>query len=98
DFFDRPASCHKAVALFALANQAPLMVIYARRDRRPLHFEIRLVGMHDPQEPQLPLDTVPELTQWYNRLMETMIRHWPQQYWWLHRRWKDTRKKKQLAA
>ena len=39
-FFGRPASTHKAVALFSLANDAPTMVSYARRLDRPLRYEV----------------------------------------------------------
>ena len=45
---------------------------------------------------------VRELTQWYNHRLEEQIRQRPQQYWWLHNRWKDTtvrrRRKKKAAA
>jgi KDO2-lipid IV(A) lauroyltransferase len=25
---------------------------------------------------------------WYNAMLETVIRRDPEQYWWVHRRWK----------
>ena len=28
------------------------------------------------------------LTQWYNACLEKMVCRAPDQYWWLHRRWK----------
>ncbi len=93
-FFGRPASCHKAVALFSLASQCPLLVLYARRLGRPLQFELSFAGITDPLTPGNRLTTVPELTQWYNRLLEQVIRRDPDQYWWLHRRWKDPRRQK----
>src|SRR5262249_28272030 len=48
DFFGRPASTHKAIAVFALSNSAPLMVGFARRVGQPLHYEMGLESMLDP--------------------------------------------------
>jgi KDO2-lipid IV(A) lauroyltransferase len=93
DFFNRPASCHKAIALFALSNKAPVMVTTTRRGNRPLQFEITMVGQFDPDQPDDELKTVQDVTQWYCRLLEEDIRRAPHQYWWVHRLWKDVRKK-----
>jgi hypothetical protein len=35
--------------------------------------------------------SVPAMTQWYTRCLERIIRRAPEQYWWVHRRWKDGR-------
>jgi KDO2-lipid IV(A) lauroyltransferase len=91
EFFGRPASCHKAFALFSLASGAPLIVLYAKRTDRPLQFEMGLVDIADPTTDNNTLNTVTDLTQWYNRHLERIVRDEPHQYWWLHRRWKDTR-------
>ncbi|MEX2173607.1 MAG: lipid A biosynthesis acyltransferase [Pirellulaceae bacterium] len=90
DFFDRPASCHKALALFSLLNKAPMLVTYVRRQSRPLRFEIGLADAFDPALPgQDDLCGVTELTQWYNDVLEEEIRRAPHQYWWLHNRWRE---------
>lgn len=87
-FFGRPASTHKAVSLFSLGNGAPTMVSYARRLGAPLHYEVGPQAIVDPCEPGFPLGTVPLLAQWYTDELENLIRKGPEQYWWLHRRWK----------
>jgi KDO2-lipid IV(A) lauroyltransferase len=87
-FFGRPASTHKAVSLFSLGNQAPTMVSYARRLGKPLHYEVGPQAIVDPREPGFQLGTVPLLAQWYTDELENLIRKGPEQYWWLHRRWK----------
>ena len=101
DFLGRPASCHKALALFTLTSKAPMVVSYARRLNKPLHFEIGLQGVADPALPDEHQESVASLTQWYNqRLAEMIVRH-PSQYWWLHRRWKGEppkRKKRKKAS
>jgi Kdo2-lipid IVA lauroyltransferase/acyltransferase len=88
DFLGRPASCHKAVALFTLVSGAPLVVAYGKRVGGPLHFELGTEGVADPQIASDDLAGVKPLTQWYNRALERIIRAAPEQYWWVHRRWK----------
>jgi Kdo2-lipid IVA lauroyltransferase/acyltransferase len=90
NFFGRPASCHKAIAIFALTSKAPLLVVYAKRLGRPLQFEVGLAAAVDPACGGDATSGVSELTQWYNDQLERVIRDTPQQYWWLHRRWKGT--------
>jgi Kdo2-lipid IVA lauroyltransferase/acyltransferase len=94
EFFGRPASAHKGIALLAMQHNARMSVSAARRLDRPMQFELRNYAMLDPQESGDSLGTVRELTQWYTSRLEDMIRQTPDQYWWIHRRWKDTREKK----
>jgi Kdo2-lipid IVA lauroyltransferase/acyltransferase len=94
DFFGHPTSCHKALALFVLSAKAPMLVSYARRLDRPLKFEVGMTGIADPAllESATPpdyLESVEELTKWYNLRLEEAIRLAPEQYWWLHRRWRE---------
>jgi KDO2-lipid IV(A) lauroyltransferase len=42
----------------------------------------------DPGASGFQFGTVPQFTQWYTHTLETLIRQNPDQYWWLHRRWK----------
>jgi KDO2-lipid IV(A) lauroyltransferase len=88
DFFGRPASTHKAVALFSLGNDAPTMVSYARRIGAPLHYEVGPEAVCDPRDPDFPYGSIPLLAQWYTDHLEQLVRRSPEQYWWLHRRWK----------
>ena len=88
-FFGRPASTHKAVSLFSLGSEAPTMVSYARRLGRPLAYEVGPQAIVDPREAGFALRSVPLLAQWYTDELENLIRQAPEQYWWLHRRWKD---------
>jgi KDO2-lipid IV(A) lauroyltransferase len=88
DFFGRPASTHKAIALFALATSAPLAVGLCHRTGRPMRYELALEAVADPHSEQTGPGTVRELTQWFTSQLEAGIRRAPEQYWWLHRRWK----------
>jgi Kdo2-lipid IVA lauroyltransferase/acyltransferase len=88
DFFGKPASTHKAIAVFSLGSQAPTMVTAALRGPRPLSFCMQIGEIVDPAETGFELSSVPLLTQWYTKNLELMIRNTPEQYWWVHRRWK----------
>ena len=88
DFLGRPASCHKAVALFTLISGAPLLVCYGRRVGGPLQVKIGVEAIADPHQAGDHLSGVKELTRWYNAALERIILADPCQYWWLHRRWK----------
>lgn len=98
DFFGRPASTHKAIALLSLANDARLIVCSARRLARPLHIEMCVEAVYDPLAAAPELRDVKALTQWYTEKLESLIRRAPEQYWWVHRRWKDHRRKTAARA
>ncbi len=93
-FFGQPASAHKGIALLALEHDAPVAVCYALRRERPMQFDMHMRAMLDPRDAAAGLGTVHDLTQWYTQELEAAIRSAPDQYWWLHRRWKDLRKKR----
>lgn len=89
DFLGRPASCHKAVALFTLTGGAPMLVLYTRRSGKPMHFEIGVQGYLDPEVLPDELQGVRALTNWYSEKIEEMVLDEPTQYWWVHRRWRE---------
>lgn len=92
NFFNRPASAHKAIALFALGHNAQVLVSAAvRRGGEPLRYTMHLHAATDVRAGGPEVGGVRELTQWYTSAFEEMIRQAPEQYWWLHRRWKDHR-------
>lgn len=95
EFFGRPASAHKAIALLALEHDATVAVCYAWRLGEPMRFEMVSAAIADPHDTAADLGTVRDITQWYTRQLEQGIRAAPEQYWWVHRRWKDTRKKRE---
>ena len=94
EFFGRPASAHKAIGLLALDNDAPVAITNVRRLDRPLHLQMDTSAVGDPRDVDAELGTIRDVTQWYTSRIEDFIRRAPGQYWWLHRRWKDTRKRR----
>jgi KDO2-lipid IV(A) lauroyltransferase len=97
EFFGRPASTHKAIALLALEHRAPVIAGYARRVGPGFHYEVGCTAIIEPDEFTGSPDDVRLLTQRFTTALETAIRRDPDQYLWLHRRWKHqprVRKKK----
>ncbi len=99
DFFGRPASTHKAVALLALEHKVPMMVVstFRQADGR---YVIRPASIIDPLDYERTPDAIKQITQRFTSDLEKLIREAPEQYFWLHRRWKhqpQKRAKKQAA-
>jgi len=87
DFFGYPAGTFKSVAILALTTGAP--VIPASSWREPdgshvLHFEepLPLIECDDPGE------TIRRNTRSYNAALERLLLRHPEQWIWMHRRWK----------
>jgi Kdo2-lipid IVA lauroyltransferase/acyltransferase len=99
DFFGRPASTHKAVALMALEHRVPMVVVGTPRlDDR---YHIWPIDVILPEDYDKSPDAVRAITQRFTTGLETLIRKAPEQYFWLHRRWKHAppvRKAQKAAA
>ena len=100
DFLGHPASCHKALALFTLSGDAPMAVAYTIRGERPMQFTMGCTGVADPRQASEECAGVRQLTRWYNDRLAEAIRLAPEQYWWMHNRWRTppAKKAKRLAA
>lgn len=101
NFFGRPASTHKAVSLFTLGYEAPTMVIATLRTHEPLTYQVDVADAVDPTDESFPYGDTTSLTQWFTDCLERLILVAPDQYWWVHRRWKgepSARVRKQLEA
>lgn len=100
-FFGRPASTHKAVALMAMEFDAVMVVLGTPRVREPMFYAVEVEDAIDPREYAARPDAVKAITERYTAALERMIRRHPEQYFWLHRRWKSVpakREKKATAA
>lgn len=103
NFLGRPASTFRSIALMALESKALLVVGYGRRlpddfeNSRWSRFEIGVEEVIDAAEIQAD-DEVQELTQRYTNALERAVRRSPEQYFWVHRRWKSVPRSRQDAA
>jgi len=92
DFFGKPASTHRGIALMALRYDAVILVGGARRLDQPnpcwVGFEQFCEEAIDPRE-LVSDDPEKEILDRYNRALEKLIRQTPEQYFWVHKRWKS---------
>jgi KDO2-lipid IV(A) lauroyltransferase len=86
EFFGRRACTNKGLALLALKTEAPVVPIFLVREAS--HFRIEI-------GPEVPLvktgdktKDVEANTQLYNRAIEAIVRRYPDQWFWVHQRWK----------
>lgn len=94
DFFNRPASTHRAIALLSLEHSVPLLVVTLPRVGQGLRYRLVVEELIDPEDYRDRPDAVQEMTKRFTTLLEQMIRQYPEQYFWLHRRWKHQPKAK----
>ncbi len=93
DFFGTPASTFKSIALMALEYKAIIVVGYGIRlpdddlHGRWARFEIGCEDLIDPLELDSD-DELREITERYTQGLERAILRAPEQYFWVHRRWK----------
>lgn len=88
DFFGRPASTHKAMALMCLEQRVPLLVVGVPRVGASLHYRVEVGDLILPEEYDRRSDAVRAITQRFTTALEGLVRTAPGQYFWLHRRWK----------
>jgi KDO2-lipid IV(A) lauroyltransferase len=98
DFFGRPAAAHKAVALMALEFGAVLVVVGMPRVAEPMFYAVEVEDVIDPNEYATRPDAVKAITARYTAALERLIRRHPEQYFWLHRRWKTRPAEKRAKA
>lgn len=93
-FFGKPASTFKSIALLALQYRAIICVGYARRleddfvNNRWVRYELGSEEIIDPLEATSD-DPIREITEQYTAALERAVRRSPEQYFWVHRRWKS---------
>jgi len=108
DFFGQPASTFKSIALMALQYKALIIVGYGMRlqddfvNSRWSQFELGCEDVIDPLTLEAD-DEIREITQRFTSALERIVRRAPEQYFWVHRRWKSeprsvTRKRLQQQA
>jgi KDO2-lipid IV(A) lauroyltransferase len=98
DFFGRQASTYKSIGLLAMEYHVPIVVGCARRIGRGFHYEISVNRVITPEEWKDQDDELRWITQEYTRAIEEFVRVAPEQYLWIHRRWKSRPKGEAAAA
>ncbi|MGW8183799.1 MAG: LpxL/LpxP family acyltransferase [Burkholderiales bacterium] len=87
EFFGHPAGTFRSLAILALATGAPVVPAASWREpdgRHVLRFEeaLPVIECEDTNE------AIRRNTRAYNAALERLILRHPEQWWWIHRRWK----------
>lgn len=86
DFFGYPACTHKGFAQLALKTKSPVMLMYTVRKNR--HFTVEIMPEIPLVETGDPIKDIEINTQNYTAAIEELVRKYPDQYFWVHSRWK----------
>jgi KDO2-lipid IV(A) lauroyltransferase len=93
EFFDHPAWTFKSLAIIALATGAPVLPATSWREpdgRHVLRFEDALA----PIEHEDTGEAIRINTRAYNAKLEQLVLRRPEQWYWMHRRWKKVERRK----
>ena len=97
DFFGHPAGTFKSLAVIAQSTGAPVLPGSSWREPDGTH-----VLRFEPPLALVELENVSEEirrnTRTFNAALERMILRHPEQWWWVHRRWKPWPEKPRRAA
>jgi KDO2-lipid IV(A) lauroyltransferase len=89
-FFGRPVTTGYGLALFVRKTGAPVLPVYSYRDatdRMHVCFDEIVQPVEDPDRDR----ALQAMTQRYNDTIEAIIRRHPEQWFWVHNRWKPAR-------
>lgn len=88
-FLGQLASTHIGAAVLKLRSKAPLFVGFCRR-LKSSNFEFFCQSIQVPDSLVVNDDNVRMVTAEIQKYLEHTIRRYPEQYFWMHRRWKTT--------
>jgi KDO2-lipid IV(A) lauroyltransferase len=92
DFMGCPAYTFRSLAVIALATSAPVVPAYSYRDANGQHVVRFEEALNTIRTGEIGRD-IRLNTQMYNRTLEELVHRHPEQWFWMHRRWKDARGK-----
>lgn len=87
DFLGRPSCTNKSLALMALKLDTPVIPVFSVREKDGLYHikfgeEVNLIRTGDRTA------DIEENTGLFTRIIEALVRKYPDQWLWVHRRWK----------
>ena len=88
DFFGTPAWTFKSLAIIALATGAPVMPATSWRERDGRHV-LRFESPIPAIDHASTNEAIRLTTRAYNAAIERLVLRRPEQWYWVHRRWKD---------
>jgi len=86
DFFGKPACTTPGLAVLAAHAGAPVVPVFIVRLDDGRH-EVHVLPALEPPEDRKP-ESIAKATQVYTKVIEDFIRQYPEQWIWMHRRWR----------
>lgn len=96
DFFGRPACTTPGLAYMAAQSGAPVLPVFAVREADG-HHRIRILPALESPPDREP-ETIRRFTQLYTRVIEQAVQEHPDQWIWIHRRWRTVQMPGQESA
>ncbi len=88
-FLGRMASSYKSIGLLAMRHQIPVVAGFAKRTPDQFKYEIVITDIIRPDHWVDQPDPLFYISARFNRAVEQFVRLVPDQYLWVHRRWKS---------
>ena len=88
DFFDVPASTTFVLAKLALRTEAAVLPVFAPWDQERRRFLLKVDEPLSFERTGNDEEDVRRLTQLFTNVVEKYVRRYPDQWLWIHRRWK----------
>lgn len=90
EFFGRKTGTAYGLAVFAQKTKAPVILLYTYWDENnKLHISVETAVKIDDVATDDKLEAQRILTNRFNATLERIIKRWPDQWMWVHRRWKQ---------
>jgi KDO2-lipid IV(A) lauroyltransferase len=96
NFFGRKASTTPGPALLSIMYKRPIVVVACCRKENGADFEGVVSDPIWPGKYESEKGEIFRLTEAMNKKMEDIIRQYPEQYFWIHDRWKVGRNRREL--
>lgn len=97
EFFGEPAGTFKSLAIIALATGAPVLPAACWRQADGTHV-LRFEPAVAPVDVANVNESIVRTTRAYNAALERLVLRHPEQWWWVHRRWKRARRNPRKTA
>lgn len=97
EFFGEPAGTFRSLAVLALATGAPVLPAACWREDAGTHV-LRFEAPVAPVDVGNVNEAIVRTTRAYNAALERLVVRHPEQWWWVHRRWKRARRKSRRSA
>jgi KDO2-lipid IV(A) lauroyltransferase len=98
NFFGRKATTTPVPAILAITYRKPIVVVACCRRPGTYQYEGFVSEPIRPGHYSSEKSEIYRLTEEVSRTMESIIRKYPEQYLWIHNRWKTYKDKKELLS